>query len=74
MQKTVFWGVNLGGPWGMVSPNSVKILAYKYLLISKNTGTLNEVIQKIDLGGLFWSSRGGGNTKPRQYICLLNIY
>ena len=35
--ESPLWGVR----GGMVPPNSVKILASEYLLVSKNTGTVN---------------------------------
>ena len=45
------------GGGGVVPPNSAKIFASKYLLISKNTGTVNLVEQKIVFGGV---PEGGG--------------
>ena len=42
-----------GGPWGGVAPpNMSKYLSVKYLLISKQTGTLSQAVQKIDLWGV----------------------
>ena len=47
-----------------------KYLSRKYLLISKQTGTLAYAVQIINFSG----SPGGSTPKLCQNICLLNIY
>ena len=51
-----------------------KYLLVKYLLISKQTGTLSLLVQKIDFWGVhLGGSWGCGTPKLCQNICLLNI-
>ena len=59
-----------GSVWeGVVPPNSVKTFASEISTEIKNTGMVNLVVQKFDLGG----PRGGGTLKLCRNICLLYL-
>ena len=71
--KIDFWGVHLGVSVGWYAQTMSKYSSYKYLLISKQTGTLDSAVQKIDfLEGPFGEvSEGGDTPKLCQDVCLL---
>ena len=49
-----------------------KYLSVKYLLISKQTGTLSWAVQKVDFGGSIWGFPKEGGT-PNYVKTMLNI-
>ena len=67
-------GLFEGVPGGWHPKTISKYFSIKYLLISKQTGTLAWAVQKIDIWGSIWAdTRRGGTPKLCQNICLLNI-
>ena len=73
-QKIDFWGVCFRVvPEGLVPPNYVKILISKISTadIKKHWQRKLSPSKKMVWGG---SQKGGDTPKPRQNICILNIY
>ena len=74
IQKIVFFGVHFErDPGGVVAPNYVRIFASKLLLMSKYTGTINQVIKKFGFWGSILGGPWGWHPKLCQNICRLNI-
>ena len=69
-QKVIFGEVYLG----VGTHKPCKKLSFKYLLISKNTGSLVQVVKKIDFGGTILVPEGRWYPQTTSKFFLLNIH